>query len=146
MKRQRSIAGLIMPLFMITFAIIYWQANRSVPAQDMRMVTPLMLVLVALGLLQILRWIRGRDHDGGEDLTWSTVRKPLYLIASSFVLLFGASYDFPIAAGVFLALALPLLGMHRPLVVIGVAAIFPLFVFAAFVSLGVPLISFWLVL
>lgn len=144
MTRQRSVAGLVMPLFMIAFAAVYWHANRHVPDQDMRMVTPLIFALAGLSFLQVVRWITHRDHDGGAPLTGTSLRKPLSLIAASVILLLGAGRDFPIATALFLALALPLLGMRRPVVVAGMALLFPLALYWGFVSLGVPLNSFWL--
>lgn len=144
MKNTHSVAGLILPVFMLGFAAFYWVANRHVPDQDMRMVKPLIVILIILALLQCLRWLRGRDSDGGARLTLETLRKPLSLIVASFILLFGAPYDFPLASALFLAVTLPLLGTRRIPVVAGVALILPLLIFFAFTSLGVPLTSFWL--
>ncbi|MFV0490618.1 MAG: tripartite tricarboxylate transporter TctB family protein [Pseudorhodobacter sp.] len=143
MNGQRSVTGLLLPLMMIGFAVSYWIANRHVPQQDMRMVIPLTVALILLSLAQIWRWFAGRDH-AAERLDWAALKRPLLLLLSTLILLFGADHDFPIAAALFLALSLPVLGMRRPLVVAGVAILFPLAVYGAFTLLGVPLNSFWL--
>lgn len=144
MKNEKSVAGLILPLFMLGFAAVYWFANQHVPAQDMRMVTPLTVALALLSLIQITRWMRGRDADGGPSLSIEKLRKPVSLIAATVILLVGASHDFPIAAALFLAVSMPALGMRRPQVIAPVAILFPLIIFYAFTTLGVPLASFWM--
>lgn len=143
MNERGAVAGLLVPLLMIAFAGIYWLANRDVPAMDMRMVRPLTIALALMSLLQVWRWFAVKDH-GGEQLNWSRLKRPALLTLATLILLFGANLDFPLAASIFLAASLPILGMRRPLTVASVAILFPLVVFWAFTSLGVPLNSLWI--
>lgn len=118
MDQKRSITGILLPVMMAGFAAVFWFANRAVPDQDMRMVKPLCIGLFLMSLLQAWRWFAGRD-DGAERLTWDSLKRPLLLTLSTLILLIGAGRDFPIAAGLFLAVTLPILGMRRPVVVAG---------------------------
>ena len=97
-QEKRSAAGLLVPLLMLGFAGIYWFENRGVPARDMRMVTPLTIILVILSVALAVRWLAGRDRDGGEPIDLAALRRPVGLLAATLVLLFGADYDFPLAA------------------------------------------------
>lgn len=140
---KRPAGAFLVPALMAGFALVYAYANRNVPPADMRLVTPATIALVAVSALLMLRlWLTGSGPRPAFSL--NALRRPLGLVLSTLILLFGAGYDFPISGILFLALSMLVLGVRRPLIVLCVALIVPILLFIAFTSLGVPLTSFWL--
>lgn len=141
--QYRSPGAFLVPAIMAGFGIVYAYENQSVPWRDMYFVTPLTVALILVSVALMIRIIL---RGAGERKSYIStgVLRPLAVIASSLVLIFGAPYDFPIAAAVFLVLCMRALGVRRPLVVASVSVVSAVLVFLVFKALGVPLKSFWL--
>lgn len=142
MGKDRTVSALVVPVLMLAFAIVYGWSNRSVPAQDMRFATPVTVLLGALSLLLIVS-IGLKRASVGPKLTPARLRRPLLLLLCTLVLLIGARWDFPLATAVFLAAAIPALGIRRWRIVVPTALGLPLALYFGFSVLGVPLNSIW---
>lgn len=143
MEKRRSFGALVVPVVMLVFACVYGWANRSVPAGDMRFATPLTIGLGLLSLLLIAQILIGRAQVG-PTLTFERMTRPVLLLLCTGLLLLLTGWDFPIAVGLFLALAIPLMGYRRWIMILPVVVVMPLLLFWGFTSLGVPLTSFWM--
>lgn len=143
MREPTTGSGVIVPVIMTTFAAVYIWTNRDVSWSDMRLALPTAISLTALSVLVAARRVARRDR-ALVAATASQLRRPAALIAASILLLGLAGWDFPIAAGVFLAIAIPMLGYRRWVVVAAIAVVFPITLHLGFNSLGLPLASVWL--
>lgn len=141
--QNQSPGAYLVPVIMAGFGIVYAYENRNVPWRDMYFVTPLTVALIAVSLALMVR-IALRGAEGRKTYALKFVLRPLALISSSLILLFGAPYDFPIAAAAFLLITMLALGVRRAVVLIPVSALVPVAVFLIFKTLGVSLKSFWL--
>ena len=143
MQSDRRTSALVVPTLMLAFASIYAWANRDVPGSEMRFAAP---VAVGLGLLALMLFARALRGAGtlAPALTIARVRRPTFLLVSTLAFLALAGWDFPLAAAIQLAVAIPLLGYRRWWVVAAVALMLPVALHLGFRALGVPLASVWL--
>ena len=141
--QNRSPGAFLVPVIMAGFGIVYAYKNQVVPWRDMYFVTPLTIALIVLSVAIMVR-IAVRGAGERSSYLSPSVLRPVSVVVTSLILIFGAPYDFPIAAAAFLATCMAALGVRRPLVLVGVSLVTPVVVFVIFKTLGVPLKSFWL--